>query len=250
MGVVQPWRVPLHGMRRDPPEPGLPSAHSNVRSKQRNTTTHKHYLGVLHEHYLGVLHEHYLGVLHEHYLGVLHEHYLGVLHEHYLGVLHEHYLGVLHEHYLGVLHEHYLGVLQYRLAQQLVRFRYAKCVASMIVQEQWVRAKYEREEFVHQDRQIYQEGQMEGWLNKQGKEDGRFHPRRFVLSNGVLEYYVKESHKEPKASIPVSEINAVFCPDKIGNKHGLQLSYVKDGSTRNIFVYSEDGKVTFPSPFP
>lgn len=111
-----------------------------------------------------------------------------------------------------------------------------------VVKEQWVRAKYEREEFVHEDRQVYQDGRMEGWLNKQGKEDGRFHPRRFVLSDGVLKYYVKESHKEPKASIPVSEINAVFCPEKIGNKHGLQLSYVKDGSTRNIFVYSEDGK--------
>lgn len=111
-----------------------------------------------------------------------------------------------------------------------------------VVKEQWVRAKYEREEFVHPDRQIYQEGKLEGWLNKQGKEDGRFHPRRFVLSNGLLKYYVKESHKEPKATIPVSEINAVFCPEKIGNKHGLQLSYVKDGSTRNIFVYSEDGK--------
>lgn len=111
-----------------------------------------------------------------------------------------------------------------------------------VVKEQWVRAKYEREEFVHPDRQIYQEGRLEGWLNKQGKEDGRFHPRRFVLSDGVLKYYVKESHKEPKATIPVSEINAVFCPEKIGNKHGLQLSYVKDGSTRNIFVYSEDGK--------
>ncbi|KAH9365298.1 hypothetical protein HPB48_018300 [Haemaphysalis longicornis] len=111
-----------------------------------------------------------------------------------------------------------------------------------VVKEQWVRAKYEREEFVHPDRQIYQEGRIEGWLNKQGKEDGRFHPRRFVLSDGTLKYYVKESHKEPKATIPVSEINAVFCPEKIGNKHGLQLSYVKDGSTRNIFVYSEDGK--------
>lgn len=41
----------------------------------------------------------------------------------------------------------------------------------------------------------------------------------------------------------MAELNAAFCPDKIGNKHGLQLTYVKDGSTRNIFLYSEDGKV-------
>ncbi|KAM7297608.1 arf-GAP with dual PH domain-containing protein 1 [Ixodes scapularis] len=111
-----------------------------------------------------------------------------------------------------------------------------------VVKEQWVRAKYEREEFVHPDRQVYQEGSLEGWLNKRGKEDGRFHPRRFVLRNGTLKYYVKEAHKEPKAAIAVAELNAAFCPDKIGNKHGLQLTYVKDGSTRNIFLYSEDGK--------
>lgn len=34
-----------------------------------------------------------------------------------------------------------------------------------------------------------------------------------------------------------------FCPYKIGNPNGLQLSWLKDGYTRSIFVYSEDGKV-------
>ncbi|XP_064478554.1 arf-GAP with dual PH domain-containing protein 1-like [Ornithodoros turicata] len=113
-----------------------------------------------------------------------------------------------------------------------------------VIKEQWVRAKYEREEFIYPDRQVYEHGSMEGWLYKRGKEDGRFYPRRFVLREGeaCLKYYVKESHKEPKATIHISELNAVFCPDKIGNKHGLHLSYVKEGSTRNLFVYSEDGK--------
>ncbi|CAM1291466.1 Uncharacterised protein g141 [Pycnogonum litorale] len=113
-----------------------------------------------------------------------------------------------------------------------------------VLREQWIRAKYEREEFMHIDKQTYLSGSMEGHMWKRGREDGRFQMRKFVLSevDNTLKYYVKDSHKDPKAVIKLSELNAAFCPDKIGNLNGLQLSYVKDGSTRNIFVYTEDGK--------
>lgn len=112
-----------------------------------------------------------------------------------------------------------------------------------VLKEQWIRAKYEREEFIHVDRQTYTSGTMEGFLWKRGKEDGRFQQRKFILNEveGTLKYYVKESHKEPKASIQVSDLNMTFCPKKIGNPNGAQLTYVKDGSTRNIFVYSTNG---------
>ena len=50
--------------------------------------------------------------------------------------------------------------------------------------------------------------------------------------------------REPKAAIPLSELNAVFVPDKIGNPNGMQLCYVKDGQTRNIYLYTDDGKVS------
>lgn len=62
--------------------------------------------------------------------------------------------------------------------------------------EQWIRAKYEREEFSHPERQNhYVSGFMEGFLMKRGKEDSRYHPRKFVLSEAddTLKYHVKEN---------------------------------------------------------
>lgn len=49
--------------------------------------------------------------------------------------------------------------------------------------------------------------------------------------------------KEPKAVLKVDTINATFQPDKIGNPNGLQITYLKDYSTRNVFVYHDNGKV-------
>ncbi|KAK2493853.1 hypothetical protein MC885_019124, partial [Smutsia gigantea] len=48
--------------------------------------------------------------------------------------------------------------------------------------------------------------------------------------------------KEPKASMKIAHLNATFQPAQIGHPHGLQVTYLKDHSTRNIFVYHEDGK--------
>lgn len=41
----------------------------------------------------------------------------------------------------------------------------------------------------------------------------------------------------------IEHLNATFQPAKIGHPHGLQVTYLKDNSTRNIFIYHEDGKV-------
>lgn len=49
--------------------------------------------------------------------------------------------------------------------------------------------------------------------------------------------------REPKALMKIQTINATFQPTKIGHPYGLQITYLKDNSTRNIFVYHEDGKV-------
>lgn len=63
-----------------------------------------------------------------------------------------------------------------------------------VVREQWIRAKYERKEFVSTLMTAYAGDYLEGILYKRGKEDGKFLPRKFVLSSveGVLKYYVKE----------------------------------------------------------
>lgn len=44
--------------------------------------------------------------------------------------------------------------------------------------------------------------------------------------------------------IKVDTINATFKPEKIGNPNGLQITYLKAYSTRNIFVYHDSSKVS------
>ncbi|KAK2498582.1 hypothetical protein MC885_013023, partial [Smutsia gigantea] len=48
--------------------------------------------------------------------------------------------------------------------------------------------------------------------------------------------------KEPRASMKIEHLNATFQPAQIGHTHGLQVTYLKDNSTRNMFVCQEDGK--------
>ncbi|XP_062401112.1 arf-GAP with dual PH domain-containing protein 2-like isoform X2 [Sardina pilchardus] len=114
--------------------------------------------------------------------------------------------------------------------------------------EQWIRAKYERREFTGEHmhlQKIYSSGCYEGTLWKKGKANKQFLKRRFVLSEKelTLVYFNKDDlSRGPKAVIPVRDLNASFQPEKIGHHHGLQISYVKEDHTRNIFVYHESGQ--------
>lgn len=107
--------------------------------------------------------------------------------------------------------------------------------------EEWICAKYLREEFSRPERPSFMSGCLEGFLMKRGKEDARYHPRKFTLSevDDTLKYYVKEK-KEPKAVLRLSELNVAFAPEKTDNPNSLQLTYLKDGSTRHIYVYHDD----------
>ncbi|GAB0197670.1 arf-GAP with dual PH domain-containing protein 2 [Grus japonensis] len=115
----------------------------------------------------------------------------------------------------------------------------------MVLREQWIRAKYEREEFVAT--RVCQDpcsaGSREGFLWKRGRESRQFQKRRFLLSarEGVMKYYTKES-RGPKAIISIENLNAMFQTEKIQHAHGLQITYNIDGQTRNLFVYHESGK--------
>lgn len=51
--------------------------------------------------------------------------------------------------------------------------------------------------------------------------------------------------RTPKASINLDTLNAVFVPEKTGNPCALQLMFDENGSTRNVFVYANDPKVSF-----
>ncbi|CAG12513.1 unnamed protein product, partial [Tetraodon nigroviridis] len=140
-----------------------------------------------------------------------------------------------------------------------------------VLREQWIRAKYERKEFTEPAKSFtYEEGgrgsthadasrsahvltsmrwspaeTRDGMLMKRGRDNGQFLSRRFVLSEreGTLKYFTKYDAKEPKAIIKIDSVNATFQPEKIGNPNGLQITYLKENSTRSIFVYHDSGKV-------
>lgn len=52
-----------------------------------------------------------------------------------------------------------------------------------------------------------------------------------------------QNSKEPKATIPLSELNICLAPVKMNQDNGLQLSYMCDGSTRHMYVYHESGEM-------
>ncbi|XP_051940077.1 arf-GAP with dual PH domain-containing protein 2-like isoform X1 [Hippocampus zosterae] len=135
---------------------------------------------------------------------------------------------------------------------------YEKCVPAFIyrpeqrdcvvLKDQWIRAKYERREFIGEKgyfQQSYGADTIEETLWKKGKDNRHFLKRIFLLSHKdfTLRYFTKQNSRVPKAVISMKELNAVFQPEKIGHAHGLQISYLQEVRTRNIFVYHENGQV-------
>ncbi|KAK2498943.1 hypothetical protein MC885_006211, partial [Smutsia gigantea] len=126
-----------------------------------------------------------------------------------------------------------------------------------------------------ENQEPYSAGYREGFLCKGGRDNGQLSSRKFVLreQEGTLKYFNRNDGsraraapclppgarggslptdlrpdpasqaKEPKASMKIEHLNATFQPAHIGRPHGLQVTYLKDNSTRNIFVCHEDGKV-------
>ncbi|KAJ8357606.1 hypothetical protein SKAU_G00204000 [Synaphobranchus kaupii] len=117
-----------------------------------------------------------------------------------------------------------------------------------VLREQWIRAKYERQEFTTQGmhlQQVYNSGLYEGSLWKKGRDNGHFLKRRFVLSERdfTLRYFTSDTpSKGAKAVIAVKTLNATFQPEKIGHPHGLQLTYLCEDHTRNLFVYHQESQ--------
>ncbi|XP_073330478.1 arf-GAP with dual PH domain-containing protein 1-like [Pagrus major] len=117
-----------------------------------------------------------------------------------------------------------------------------------VLKDQWIRAKYEREEFTGENthfQQAYSSDVFESTLWKKGKDNKQYLKRVFLLSHKdfTLRYFIKEDSKVPKAVIPMKDLNAVFQPEKISHAHGLQISYLHDERMRNLFVYHENGQI-------
>ncbi|XP_053707280.1 arf-GAP with dual PH domain-containing protein 1-like [Synchiropus splendidus] len=114
-----------------------------------------------------------------------------------------------------------------------------------LLRDQWIRAKYDRKEFICVEQQEpYSAGYREGYLWKRGRDNGQYLNRKFILSEreGVLKYFNKHDARLPKAIMRLNTVNATFQPTKIGSANGLQVTYLKNNSTRNIFLYHEEGK--------
>ncbi|KAG8436289.1 hypothetical protein GDO86_007410 [Hymenochirus boettgeri] len=114
-----------------------------------------------------------------------------------------------------------------------------------VLREQWIRAKYERKEFTKPRDQVnISNGVKEGNLFKRGRDNGQYLMRKFVLTvlDGTLKYFTKHDAKEPKAVIRIDTVNATFQPVKMKNINGLQITYIKDNKTRNIFVHHTEGQ--------
>lgn len=126
----------------------------------------------------------------------------------------------------------------------IIYLHYILYIICRVLIEQWIRAKYDRLEFSQVDRPSYISGKMEGFLMKKAKEDSRYQPRKFILceADDTLKYHVKES-REPKAILRISELNVAFAPEKIEHLNSLQLTYMKEGSTRHIYLYHDDAEV-------
>ncbi|KAM9457291.1 arf-GAP with dual PH domain-containing protein 1-like isoform 3-T3 [Clarias gariepinus] len=63
-----------------------------------------------------------------------------------------------------------------------------------LLREQWIRSKYERNEFIYVERQEpYSAGYREGFLWKRGRDNSQFLSRKFILSEreGAMKYFNK-----------------------------------------------------------
>uniref|UniRef100_A0A8I3WVX4 Ring finger protein 135 n=1 Tax=Callithrix jacchus TaxID=9483 RepID=A0A8I3WVX4_CALJA len=77
----------------------------------------------------------------------------------------------------------------------------------LVLKEQWIRAKYERREFMADGETISLPGNREGFLWKRGRNNSQFLRRRFVLlaREGLLKYYTKEEVEVQKSITEVGQ---------------------------------------------
>lgn len=107
--------------------------------------------------------------------------------------------------------------------------------------QHWIYSKYARLEFSTSGLPSYLNGTLDGFLMKKMREDGRFLPRRFILENNTLCYFVE--NKTPKAVIKLEDLNVSLNPKKLGKEFCLQIDHLYSGSTRHLYVCHDDSNV-------
>uniref|UniRef100_H2YRK5 ArfGAP with dual PH domains 1 n=1 Tax=Ciona savignyi TaxID=51511 RepID=H2YRK5_CIOSA len=116
-----------------------------------------------------------------------------------------------------------------------------------VYKEHFIHGKYERKEFASPGGCAhYETGKKEGYLWKRGKDGKQFKQRKFVLNmdEGTLKYFIKPDAKEPKQVISLTSLSTTLAPEKINHAHGLQLAFMKDNLTRQIYLYADEAKVS------
>jgi Arf-GAP with dual PH domain-containing protein len=58
----------------------------------------------------------------------------------------------------------------------------------------------------------------------------------------VLKLWFILQKKEPKAILNVIDLNMAFAPPKLEHPNALQISFIKDGLTRHIYVSHNDAE--------
>ncbi|XP_057311231.1 arf-GAP with dual PH domain-containing protein 1-like [Hydractinia symbiolongicarpus] len=115
--------------------------------------------------------------------------------------------------------------------------------------EQWIKAKYERQEFVDGAgacKQSYANGSKYGWMLKKEKKSKNWNKRFFVLSSqqGYLCYFIRQEEAEPKQRIHISQVNVMLLADDITHrKHSMLITFPihRNGYSkqRHIYTYTE-----------
>lgn len=124
-------------------------------------------------------------------------------------------------------------------------FRRCSMKDEPVLREQWIRAKYERKEFLETPeaeaaRAHYFAGTKSGHLLKKGKDNSRWQSRFVQLDGDKLNYFIsdKDIPHNPKDSLPLLATTLVICSQKIEKPFTFQLTY----NRRNYFFAAEDGK--------
>jgi len=117
---------------------------------------------------------------------------------------------------------------------------------SIVFKEQFIRAKYERKEFVTATSDLKKSVELpskEGFLTKQGIVVKNWKRRWFILSGTLLFYYKKQKDPFPAGIIQLNDAKNIEClAESIDNR---TCCFLIDTSSRSFYVTADSAKEMF-----
>ncbi|XP_065066358.1 arf-GAP with dual PH domain-containing protein 1-like isoform X1 [Rhopilema esculentum] len=122
--------------------------------------------------------------------------------------------------------------------------------------EEWIRAKYERKEFMegNDSKQAYCRGMKDGLLRKRDRNGNSWNLRYFRLSSdtGSLSYYEKKEDLAPIKRLNIKDVNVILCSESKTEKfYSMEIvspevkekkGKPKKSCSRSIYVHAETAK--------